>query len=253
MIRGILGAFGYRTELELFDVFGLVDREVARLPTPEGRRDLAGHTKMVEPVFFFPRRPTYLQSLLLDAAPAADLELAILPESFRFGLVERNDRHRLSETQELLLTRLVPLSDELEVLLPVLDAARGMVPSLPEGLAEELERRLPASSESVEHIRDWIQGLSVHNGEPRREDARADGVAPHEQPEIAWRIQVWSRVRGRPWTNVHQGAIALAIRMTGHPTLNGRAPGWIVIPKDSESVWSVEGGSMAMITLKPAN
>ena len=38
MIRGGIGVYGYRTDLELLDCFGLVDPEVARRPTPPGRR-----------------------------------------------------------------------------------------------------------------------------------------------------------------------------------------------------------------------
>jgi hypothetical protein len=258
LIRGGIGAFGYRTDVDILDIFGLVDREVARLSTPKGRRDLAGHTKMVDPAFFFPRRPTYLQSVLAEGPQEEDLELTLRLASLRFGLVEREERHRLGTTggsgtmQVLILTRLLPLTDELERLRPVLQAAKGYEQSVPEGIESELERRMPAASESIDRIRVWIQGMSAGTCEPLADGAVPNG-APRELPELRWRVQVWSRVDSRPWHNAPRGAIALAIPLSGQPTLNGRPAGWEATPPGSTAPWHIDGGTIAMITLRPAD
>jgi hypothetical protein len=65
LILGRIGAVGYTTDLVILDVFGLVDREVARQPT--SRTVLPGHDKEVEPDFFMGRRPTYYAAFLTSA------------------------------------------------------------------------------------------------------------------------------------------------------------------------------------------
>jgi len=72
LIRGPVGAVGYYSELEVLDLNGLVTLEVARREA-EPQRVSPGHDKHVEPDFFFPRRPTYLEAGL---APVGAPDLA---------------------------------------------------------------------------------------------------------------------------------------------------------------------------------
>ena len=71
LVRDAIGVVGYRTELVLLDRFGLVDREVARLPL-SGERTSPGHDRFVPTRWFLPRAPTYLDAWLVPAgAPLA--------------------------------------------------------------------------------------------------------------------------------------------------------------------------------------
>jgi hypothetical protein len=92
IVLGNIGAVGYFTELEIFDLFGLVDPEVARRDTPLVRAS-PGHDKRVGFEFFLPRRPTYLTAWLAPAkSPPEDAlppEWLALLRSGRVELVRR--------------------------------------------------------------------------------------------------------------------------------------------------------------------
>lgn len=64
MIHGAVGAIGYETELHIYDFYGLVSPEVARLPAQPVRAS-PGHDRGVSVDFFFPQKPTYLSAYLL--------------------------------------------------------------------------------------------------------------------------------------------------------------------------------------------
>jgi hypothetical protein len=66
LVEDAVGVVGYRTQLVIHDRFGLVDREVARLDFPPLRAS-PGHDRAVEPRFFLPRRPDYLEAYLVPA------------------------------------------------------------------------------------------------------------------------------------------------------------------------------------------
>jgi hypothetical protein len=80
------GAVAWPNELHLYDLFGLVTREVTGLPTPPGRRS-PGHDKVVSREFFLKDEPTYLNAALwpVDKAlpgffdPAGDRALPLDP------------------------------------------------------------------------------------------------------------------------------------------------------------------------------
>ena len=92
IVLGNIGAVGYFTELEIFDLFGLVDPEVARRDAPLVRAS-PGHDKRVTFEFFLSRRPTYLSAWL--AAASSPPEASLPPEwlellrSARVELVRR--------------------------------------------------------------------------------------------------------------------------------------------------------------------
>jgi hypothetical protein len=78
LVRDAIGVVGYRTELVLLDRFGLVDREVARLPL-SGERTSPGHDRFVSTRWFLHREPDYLDAWLVPAGvpPAVGVDSAL--------------------------------------------------------------------------------------------------------------------------------------------------------------------------------
>jgi arabinofuranosyltransferase len=74
MVLDAIGVVGYRTELELLDVFGLVSPEVARRGA-EPIRASPGHDLRVDVEFFLDRKPDYVGAVILpvDAPPETGL------------------------------------------------------------------------------------------------------------------------------------------------------------------------------------
>jgi arabinofuranosyltransferase len=79
MLIDALGVVGYRTELHLYDVYGLVSPEVARRDV-EPVRASPGHDMRVEMDFFFPQQPTYVGAVV---APATARPGSLLPPEWR--------------------------------------------------------------------------------------------------------------------------------------------------------------------------
>jgi len=75
LVADAIGVIGYRTELWIHDRFGLVDREVARLPIPP-RRASPGHDRAVTAPFFLPRNPDYLEAFIVPAGTPLDSEVS---------------------------------------------------------------------------------------------------------------------------------------------------------------------------------
>jgi hypothetical protein len=71
IVLGAIGAMGYYSDLQVYDLGGLVDREVARRPPLPGRHS-AGHDKAVPIAYFENRNPTYVYAILQQRG--ADLE-----------------------------------------------------------------------------------------------------------------------------------------------------------------------------------
>ncbi|HKA15361.1 MAG TPA: hypothetical protein VKH41_10125, partial [Myxococcota bacterium] len=65
VVAGAIGNVGYFSDLTVFDRVGLVDREVASLPLDPEQLHSPGHDRLVEPVFFLRRHPTFLDAQLL--------------------------------------------------------------------------------------------------------------------------------------------------------------------------------------------
>ena len=47
------------------------------------------------------------------------------------------------------------------------------------------------------------------------------------------------------------GEVSYCLAMDGEPTFDGRPPGWVVLPPDSNHVPTVEGGTMLIAYLLP--
>jgi len=75
MIAYAIGAIGYHSELFLFDIFGLVDRDVARIPPTVGLSQ--GHARAVTPEYFYRHEPTYYGSALVERGAPAGTGLGV--------------------------------------------------------------------------------------------------------------------------------------------------------------------------------
>ena len=64
-VGAAIGAVGYYSGLTVYDMCGLVDREVARRKAENPVPRSPGHDKYVEPEFFLPRRPTFLRVMVV--------------------------------------------------------------------------------------------------------------------------------------------------------------------------------------------
>jgi arabinofuranosyltransferase len=70
IVTGGIGAIGYYSKMRVYDMYGLVSREVARGEIPRDQMS-AGHDKSVDPFFFARYRPDYVDPRLV---PVEDLE-----------------------------------------------------------------------------------------------------------------------------------------------------------------------------------
>lgn len=61
LVAGAIGNVGYFSELHIYDRFGLVNKDVAKLPAKRAGRS-PGHEKTVHPTFFLSKQPTYLEA-----------------------------------------------------------------------------------------------------------------------------------------------------------------------------------------------
>ena len=258
-IAGPIGAVGYYTDLHLYDQYGLTDREVARLPTPPGKRAPAGHSKQVPPEFFFKYLPTYRSMLIVDPAQSPKTLFCLDQAAFAAGRMEHVERYPLQPSdglgpQAILeLHRLVPFGADFSLFQPVLAAAQGLDISDPASAELELARRLPLAGEELQKLRARLSELIANGGCEAPSQAQTDQdlgpsapLAPFEH-----RIDVWWYADRAPWRVLPRGAIHLCLPISGEPTLDGRAPGWIVIAPGSNHAARIENGVMAVITLRP--
>jgi hypothetical protein len=98
MIAYAIGAIGYHSDLFLYDAFGLVDRDVARIPPTTGLSQ--GHARLVTPEFFYPRKPTYYGAAIVDRRASFGAGLGV--EDFANSALStqvRIERHALPRNQ----------------------------------------------------------------------------------------------------------------------------------------------------------
>jgi len=113
LVFGALGAVGYRTELFLFDPYGLVSPEVARASRPLLRAS-PGHDRWVPPEFFLKAEPDYLAAVVVPTSAPRRTGLEPGWRDAPWASRLRIERHALPEDQgfppdlELRLVRLLP-------------------------------------------------------------------------------------------------------------------------------------------------
>ena len=71
IVADSLGALGYYSDLFVYDLYGLVSREVTRADRARGRLRSPGHDLRVPPAFFLPYGPTYLEPITVPHGPEA--------------------------------------------------------------------------------------------------------------------------------------------------------------------------------------
>ena len=87
LIRSSIGVVGYRTELTLFDRYGLVSPEILATARPRERAS-PGHDVSAKRAFFLPQQPTYL---IAQLTPSRNPPRAGLPADVLELLDERDD------------------------------------------------------------------------------------------------------------------------------------------------------------------
>jgi len=256
MAFGAIGAMGYHTRLNLFDMLGLTDSEARRFPTSDERNSMPGHTKHVPADFFLDRRPTYRAIVFEGANRSPRLllrgDFALYPR----GLIERVERHALLPGDGLgleaviALHHLVPLDADFEVWGPIFAAAEGLELGDPARAEAELQRRLPADSEPLRRVAAHLENLIVNHGRvDSPPQARAWDAAACAEPRL--RLDVWCSADQVPYRSLPNGAIHLCLPRSGSPSLDGRAPGWIVMPPGTRGSARIIGGELAVVTLQP--
>jgi hypothetical protein len=259
LIRGPIGAVGYFTDLQLFDVFGLTDREVARLPIPP-RATTAGHTKEVSPAFFLKYAPTYMSTQIISRENDPHVLFSIDGAEYEHGLMEWIERRPLSvehgfgpeqgypEDGVLLMRRLVPLSADFDMLLPLVRAAEGISLEEPQVAEAELWKRFPPQSEAARKIAARIGELWKNpSNQPLPPVASADRPP---KTNFDWSIDVWWSDKQTLAHRHPEGEINLLLVLEGTPQFHQRIPGYVVMKPGSSHTPIVEDGTMAIVTLR---
>jgi len=259
LVRGPIGAVGYFTDLHLYDLFGLTDREVARLPIPP-RATTAGHTKEVSPAFFLKYAPTFIGTQLTTRENDQHLLFSIDGAEYEHGLMEWIERRELRaedgfgleqgfpEHSRLLLRRLVPLNADFQLLLPLVRAAEGIALEDSQLAEAEMWKRFPPDGPQAQLIAARIAELWRNPSNVPLEPAPASELPP--KIEFDWLIEVW-------WCNDlslghrhPEGEINLLFVLEGSPTFHERPPGYVVMKPGSAHTPIVEGGTMGIVTLR---
>jgi hypothetical protein len=259
LIRGPIGAVGYFTDLHLYDLFGLTDREVARIDMPP-RVTTAGHTKEVSPAFFLKYAPTYIGTQMTTRANDQHLLFSIDGAEYERGLMEWIQRETLrpedgfgpeqgyDEDGVLLKHRLVPLSADFDLLVPLVRAAEGIPLDVPAAAEAELWTRFPPDSPAARRIVERIEELWKHPSNEPLPPVTAGDRPP--RTNFDWSIDVWW-CNGLAMRHRHpEGEINLVLVLEGEPQFHQRIPGFVVMAPGSSHTPIVEGGTMACVTLR---
>ena len=259
LVRGPIGAVGYFTDLHLYDLFGLTDREVARLPIPP-RATTAGHTKEVSPAFFLKYAPTFIGTQLTTRENDQHLLFSIDGSEYAHGLMEWIERRELrvedgfgpeqgyAENSRLLMRRLVPLSADFDLLLPLVRAAEGVSLEDPQLAEAELWRRFPPESPAAQRIAARIGELWRNPTNSPLPPATSVDRPP--RTNFDWLIEVWW-CDGLSLAHKHpEGEINLLLVLEGNPTFHERVPGYVAMKPGSTHTPIVEGGTLGVVTLR---
>lgn len=83
IVTGAIGAIGYYSDLHIYDLYGLVNREVARMESTRKKRS-AGHDKKASRFFFLDYEPDIIKAKILgeDSVPSREMALSSYLNSF---------------------------------------------------------------------------------------------------------------------------------------------------------------------------
>jgi arabinofuranosyltransferase len=256
LIRGPIGAAGYYTDLAIYDTFGLTDREVARLDIPP-RATTAGHTHEVSPDFFLEDKPTFRTALLVSGPGQPRPIFTVDPATYAVGLMVKHEPYALDPAlgfepnSTLILERLVPIDADFDLLLPFCEAARDVELSSPESAEATLAARIPLDSPAVQRLAARARERLDHPDGPL--SPPAGEAAANRPPKTGFKFvtEVWLLGGAGKRRRAQDGEIHLCLPLAGDPKFLDRAPGWIVIAPGQAHTPVVEGGVLAILSLRP--
>lgn len=136
---------------------------------------------------------------------------------------------------------------------PLLDAARGVDLTDPAAAEAELARRLDPRGPAAARLRDALVALLEEGRIAERGALPVKwGRVAKAGPETSdFSIDVVHMNGAGPLHRHPNGEIDYCIALSGAPTFDGRAPGWVVFGPDSRHVPTVAGGEMLIVYLLP--
>lgn len=136
---------------------------------------------------------------------------------------------------------------------PLLTAARDLDLSDPGAAEAELQQRLDPGSPEAEALRARLLELLEAGEIANRGEmpVRYGRVCKASEESGGYSIDVVHMSAPGPRHRHPKGEIDYCLALSGQPTFDGRAPGWVVLGPDSVHVPTVEGGEMLIVYLLP--
>lgn len=136
---------------------------------------------------------------------------------------------------------------------PLIDAARGLDLADPAASEALLRERLDPSGSAARLLEAALlallrEGRIANRGEP---PVRFGRVAKASEATHGYSVDVVHMGGAGPLHRHPNGEIDYGIALEGAPTFDGRAPGWVVLGRNSEHVPTVAGGTMLIVYLLP--
>jgi len=136
---------------------------------------------------------------------------------------------------------------------PLLEAARGIELTDPRAAEAELTRRLDPDGEAAAALNTRLLELLEGGKIATRGElpVRYGRVCKASEETGGFSIDVVHMTAPGPRHRHPQGEIDYCLALSGEPTFDGRAPGWVVCGPDSVHVPTVAGGEMLIVYLLP--
>lgn len=149
--------------------------------------------------------------------------------------------------------RQAPGSAMLDTFQPLLDAARGIDLDDPAEAETKLRLRLDPGSPAAAQlnaalVRLLAEGAIANRGEPPVRYGRVTKAGPATG---GFSIDAVHMSAAGPRHRHPNGEIDWCVPLSGAPTFDGRAAGWVVLPPGSVHVPTVAGGEMLVVYLLP--
>jgi hypothetical protein len=135
----------------------------------------------------------------------------------------------------------------------LLDVVRRVDTTDPAAAERTLAAALPIDGPDAQEIFDRLeillgQGAIANRGELPVRYGRVAKAGPDTE---GFSIDVVHMSGAGPLHRHPKGEIDLCFALSGHPTFDGRAPGWVVYGPDSKHVPTVAGGEMLIVYFLP--
>ncbi|MCE9593413.1 MAG: DUF4863 family protein [Planctomycetes bacterium] len=141
----------------------------------------------------------------------------------------------------------------LETFQPLLRAAQGLDLTDPASAEAELARRFDPRAQAAFEVEGALrvllaEGKIANRGAP---PVRWSRVAKAGPETLDFSIDVVHMDGPGPRHRHPQGEVNYCVALDGKPTFDGKAPGWVVLPRESTHVPTVAGGTMLIVYLLP--